>query len=98
LGSITFKGTRLLETDNLAVGHGKYPGQQLFSQLIGPEAIPTNFKARAYIRLSIAKRKKCTIDGDLVFQFADLALAEQEDLPSAISSRVDLILDNLPEA
>jgi hypothetical protein len=42
-------------------------------------------------------RKKSTIDGDLVFQFADLALAEQEDLASAIGSTVDLILDNILE-
>jgi hypothetical protein len=33
-----------------------------------------------------------------VFQFADLALAEQEDLASAIGSMVELILDNLLEA
>jgi hypothetical protein len=42
-------------------------------------------------------RKKSTIDGDLVFQFADLALADQEDLASAIGSTVDLILDNILE-
>jgi hypothetical protein len=50
------------------------------------------------VRLTIARRKKSTIDGDLDFQFADLALAEQEDLASAIGSTVDLILDNILEA
>jgi cleavage and polyadenylation specificity factor subunit 1 len=42
-------------------------------------------------------RKKGVIDGELVFQFANLALSDQEDLASAIGSSVDLILDNLLE-
>lgn len=42
-------------------------------------------------------RKKGVIDGDLVLQFIDLPIAEQEDLASAIGSTVDLILDNLLE-
>lgn len=42
-------------------------------------------------------RKKSVIDGDLVMQFADLPLPDQEDLASAIGSTVDLILDNLLE-
>lgn len=42
-------------------------------------------------------RKKGVIDGDLVFNFIDLPVAEQEDLASAIGSTVDLILDNLLE-
>lgn len=42
-------------------------------------------------------RKKGVIDGDLVFKFIDLPVAEQEDLASAIGSTVDLILDNLLE-
>jgi cleavage and polyadenylation specificity factor subunit 1 len=42
-------------------------------------------------------RNKITIDSDLVFQFADLALAEMEDLASAIGSTVDLILENILE-
>lgn len=42
-------------------------------------------------------RKKSVIDGDLVVQFADLALPDQEDLASAIGSTVELILDNLLE-
>lgn len=42
-------------------------------------------------------RKKGVIDGDLVIQYADLAIADQEDLASAIGSTVDLILDNLIE-
>jgi cleavage and polyadenylation specificity factor subunit 1 len=43
------------------------------------------------------ERKKGVIDGDLVIQFADLAIPDQEDLASAIGSTVDLILDNLLE-
>jgi CPSF A subunit region len=42
-------------------------------------------------------RKKGVIDGDLVLKYADLAIAEQEDLASAIGSTVELILDNLLE-
>lgn len=42
-------------------------------------------------------RKKGVIDGDLVFQYGDLALTDQEDLASAIGSTVGLILDNLLE-
>jgi cleavage and polyadenylation specificity factor subunit 1 len=42
-------------------------------------------------------RKKGVIDGDLVIQFCDLKLQDQEDLASAIGSTVDLILDNLLE-
>jgi cleavage and polyadenylation specificity factor subunit 1 len=42
-------------------------------------------------------RKKGVIDGDLVIQYVDLAVADQEDLASAIGSTVDLILDNLLE-
>ena len=42
-------------------------------------------------------RKKGVIDGNLVMRFCDLALADQEDLASAIGSTVDLILDNLLE-
>jgi cleavage and polyadenylation specificity factor subunit 1 len=37
------------------------------------------------------------IDGDLVMQFADLPLSDQEDLAGAIGSTVELILDNLLE-
>jgi len=40
-------------------------------------------------------RKKGVIDGELLFQYADLPLADQEDLASAIGSTVDLILDNI---
>jgi cleavage and polyadenylation specificity factor subunit 1 len=43
------------------------------------------------------ERKKGVIDGDLVTQYADLSIADQEDLASAIGSTVDLILDNLLE-
>jgi CPSF A subunit region/SAP domain len=43
------------------------------------------------------ERKKGVIDGDLVMQYTDLALAEQEDLASAIGSTVNTILDNLLE-
>lgn len=43
------------------------------------------------------ERKKGVIDGDLVMQYADLSIADQEDLASAIGSTVDLILDNLLE-
>jgi cleavage and polyadenylation specificity factor subunit 1 len=42
-------------------------------------------------------RKKGVIDGDLVMKYADLPLADQEDLASAIGSTVELILDNLLE-
>jgi cleavage and polyadenylation specificity factor subunit 1 len=42
-------------------------------------------------------RKKGVIDGDLVLQYADLAIADQEDLASAIGSTVGLILDNILE-
>jgi cleavage and polyadenylation specificity factor subunit 1 len=42
-------------------------------------------------------RKRGVIDGDLVIQYADLAIADQEDLASAIGSTVGLILDNLLE-
>jgi cleavage and polyadenylation specificity factor subunit 1 len=42
-------------------------------------------------------RKKGVVDGDLVLQYADLPLMDQEDLASAIGSTVDLILDNLLE-
>ena len=42
-------------------------------------------------------RKKGVIDGDVVMKFADLALAEQEDLASSIGSTVTLIMDNLLE-
>jgi len=42
-------------------------------------------------------RKKNVIDGDLVLSYADLAIADQEDLASAIGSTVQLILDNLLE-
>lgn len=42
-------------------------------------------------------RKKGVIDGDLVFQFAFLPRADQEDLASAIGSTADLILDNILE-
>ena len=37
------------------------------------------------------------IDGDLVSQFVDLPIADQEDLASAIGSTVELIMDNLLE-
>ena len=43
------------------------------------------------------ERKKGVIDGDLVLQYADLSILDQEDLASAIGSTVDLILDNLLE-
>ena len=43
------------------------------------------------------ERKKGVIDGDLVLQYVDLAISDQEDLASAIGSTVDLILDNLLE-
>lgn len=43
------------------------------------------------------ERKKGVIDGDLVIQYADLSIGEQEDLASAIGSTVGLILDNLLE-
>jgi hypothetical protein len=36
----------LLETDSLAIGQGKCPGQQLYSQPTGLEAIPANVKTR----------------------------------------------------
>jgi cleavage and polyadenylation specificity factor subunit 1 len=42
-------------------------------------------------------RKKGVIDGDLVMQYVDLPIADQEDLASAIGSTVDLIVDNLLE-
>jgi len=42
-------------------------------------------------------RKKGVVDGDLVMKYADLPIAEQEDLASAIGSTVDLIMDNLLE-
>lgn len=42
-------------------------------------------------------RRKGVIDGDLVTQYCDLSLPDQEDLASAIGSTVDLILDNLVE-
>eukprot|EP00934_Nitzschia_sp_Nitz4_P003080 Nitzschia sp. Nitz4//scaffold50_size126154//66587//71631//NITZ4_003689-RA/size126154-snap-gene-0.114-mRNA-1//1//CDS//3329553710//3070//frame0 len=42
-------------------------------------------------------RKKGVIDGNVVMQFADLSLVDQEDLASAIGSTVDLIIDNLLE-
>lgn len=42
-------------------------------------------------------RKKSVIDGDLVMQYADLPLPDQEDLASAIGSTVELVLDNLLE-
>ena len=42
-------------------------------------------------------RKKGVIDGDLVMQYADLAVADQEDLASAINATVESILDNLLE-
>ena len=42
-------------------------------------------------------RSKGVIDGDLVIQYSDLSLPDQEDLASAIGSTVDLILDNLIE-
>jgi cleavage and polyadenylation specificity factor subunit 1 len=42
-------------------------------------------------------RKKSVIDGDLLFQYADLPVAEQEDLASSIGSTVELILDNILE-
>jgi cleavage and polyadenylation specificity factor subunit 1 len=42
-------------------------------------------------------RKKSVIDGDLVMQYVDLPLPDQEDLASAIGSTVELILDNLLE-
>lgn len=42
-------------------------------------------------------RRKGVIDGDLVMQYCDLSLADQEDLASAIGSTVELILDNLVE-
>ena len=42
-------------------------------------------------------RKKSVIDGDLLLQYADLPVADQEDLAASIGSRVDLILDNLLE-
>jgi cleavage and polyadenylation specificity factor subunit 1 len=40
-------------------------------------------------------RKKGLLDGDLLFQYADLPVADQEDLAASIGSTVDLILDNL---
>ena len=43
------------------------------------------------------ERKKGVIDGDLVSQFVDLPIADQEDLASAIGSTVELIMDNLLE-
>jgi cleavage and polyadenylation specificity factor subunit 1 len=38
---------------------------------------------------------KGVIDGELVAKFADLSLADQEDLASAIGSTVELIMDNI---
>lgn len=43
------------------------------------------------------ERKKGVIDGDLVLQYINLSLADQEDIASAIGSTVDLILDNILE-
>jgi hypothetical protein len=70
-----------------------------------PRGYTGELQVEGVIRRKIARRKtqderrkKSTIDSDLVFQFADLALAEQEDLASAIGSMVELILDNLLEA
>mmetsp|Transcript_2375 Transcript_2375/g.4920 ORF Transcript_2375/g.4920 Transcript_2375/m.4920 type:complete len:204 (-) Transcript_2375:1386-1997(-) len=40
-------------------------------------------------------RMKGVIDGELVAKFADLSLATQEDLASAIGSTVELIMDNI---
>ena len=40
-------------------------------------------------------RTKGVIDGELVAKFADLSLADQEDLASAIGSTVELIMDNI---
>jgi hypothetical protein len=57
------------------------------------------------VRLTITRRQKTTIDGDLALVEQEVALAEQkvalveqEDLAGAIASRIDLILDNLLEA
>jgi cleavage and polyadenylation specificity factor subunit 1 len=42
-------------------------------------------------------RKKGVIDGDLVAEFVDLPLADQEDLASSIGSTVEFIVDNILE-
>mmetsp|Transcript_27310 Transcript_27310/g.38433 ORF Transcript_27310/g.38433 Transcript_27310/m.38433 type:complete len:240 (-) Transcript_27310:751-1470(-) len=42
-------------------------------------------------------RKKGVIDGDLITKYADLPMADQEDLASAIGSTVEQILDNILE-
>jgi CPSF A subunit region len=42
-------------------------------------------------------RKKGVIDGDLIQEFIDMSVTEQEDLASAIGSTVSLVLDNLLE-
>jgi CPSF A subunit region len=42
-------------------------------------------------------RRKGVIDGDLVIQYCDLSITDQEDLASAIGSTVELIIDNLIE-
>lgn len=42
-------------------------------------------------------RKRAVIDGDLVMQYVDLPLVDQEDLASAVGSTVDVVLDNLLE-
>jgi len=43
------------------------------------------------------ERMKGVLDGDLLLQFLDLSLVQQEELASAIGSTVDLILDSLLE-
>jgi hypothetical protein len=69
------------------------------------EAVPANPR-RGGCRTN--DRKKSTSDGDTVFLFADLALAEQKRLrqcnrfhgrsnPRQHTSTVDLILDNILE-
>ena len=42
-------------------------------------------------------RKKSVVDGDLIIQYANLPIADQEDLAASIGSTVDLILDNILE-
>lgn len=40
-------------------------------------------------------RKKSVLDGDLILQYADLSIVDQDDLAASIGSSSDLILDNL---
>ena len=42
-------------------------------------------------------RKKGVIDGDLIAEYVDLPLADQEDLASSIGSSVEFIVDNILE-